>query len=47
MKVCGHICHELEVNDSITLVFHFGDFILKIIVSKVTENHNGLIENGK
>ena len=36
--------HELEMNGSITLVFYFDDFILKVTVSKVTET---LPENTK
>ena len=31
------MCRELEVNGSITPVFHTDDFILKVTVAKVTE----------
>ena len=31
------MCRELEVYDSIAPVFHTDDFILKVIVAKVTE----------
>ena len=31
------MCRELEVNGSITPVFHTDDFILKATVTKVTE----------
>ena len=46
------MCRELEVNGAIVPVFHTDDFILKVTVSKVTENVVGVTEklpenNGK
>ena len=38
------MCRELEVNGTIAPAFHTDDFILKVTVSKVTENSNRLTE---
>ena len=38
------MCRELEVNGTIAPAFHTDDFILKVTVSKVTENSNRLPE---
>ncbi len=38
------MCRELEVNGAIVPVFHTDDFILKVTVSKVTENVVGATE---
>lgn len=38
------MCRELEVNGAIVPVFHTDDFILKVTVSKVTENVVGVTE---
>ena len=38
------MCRELEVNGTIAPAFHTDDFILKVTVSKVTENINRVIE---
>lgn len=40
----GRMCRELEVNGTIAPAFHTDDFILKVTVSKVTENSNRLTE---
>ena len=40
----GRMCRELEVNGTIAPAFHTEDFILKVTVSKVTENSNRLTE---
>lgn len=38
------VCRELEVNGSMIPTFHADDFILKVTVSKVTENINRVTE---
>ena len=38
------MCRELEVNGTIAPAFHTDDFILKVTVSKVTENINRVTE---
>ena len=38
------MCRELEVNGTIAPVFHSDDFILKVIVTKVTENVDRVTE---
>lgn len=38
------MCRELEVNGTTTPTLHTDDFILKVIVTKVTENVNGVTE---
>ena len=39
------MCRELEVNGTIAPVFHTDDFILKVTVTKVTENSSKVTEN--
>ena len=38
------MCRELKVNESIVPTFHTDDFILKVIVTKVTENTDRVTE---
>lgn len=38
------MCRELEVNGAVVPVFHTDDFILKVTVSKFTENNGNLPE---